>query len=225
MTYLDYIPDCYDRIKVVEDSYAFLDADFEPRANVILYPRRIVGAFDRLAEYMADYFELDENEIFIKYSERSQIEDFKDTLTDIDLITATEKILRDMEFLYSAKIKTHMRLLTTYTTHAATYRFHVDGLDQDFDRYMTCYTAPVTQFVRNDDVVRVSGHDALCRKGAKIYEFKVGDMWKARVRNKPKNKLGTVIEKMMRTKENRAFVHRAPHSSSPRLMVVGDKSL
>lgn len=219
----NYIPECYDRIKVVEDLCVFLNEDFAPKANVVLYPRRFDLGFDALAHEMADYFELGEQEIFIKYSERDQIEDFQDTLIDTDLIDAVKVILSDMEFFYSAGIRTHMRLLRTYTEHKATYKFHVDGLEQDFDRFMTCYNGPVTQFVKNDDVIKVSGHDAICRKGAQVYQFKVGDIWKARVRNKPKGAVDNILGALLREKENRAFVHRAQPSNSPRLLVVGDK--
>jgi len=219
----NYIPECYDRIKVVGDLYAFLNEDFAPKANVVLYPRRLDLDFDALAYEMAYYFELGEQEIFLKYSEREQIEDFKETLVDEDLVDATNVILSDMDFLYSAGVKTHMRLLQTYTQHKATYGFHVDGLEQDFDRFMTCYNDPVTQFVKNDDVIKVSGHDAICRKGAEIYQFKVGDIWKARVRNKPQGKIDDLFGALFRKKENRAFVHRAQRSQNPRILVVGDK--
>lgn len=225
MTQMNYIPEGYDRIKVVGDMLSFLTTDFAPKANVVLYPRDIQGPYDRLAEKMAEHFDLGEVELFIKYSEKGQIIEFRETLDDEELIQATNVILDDMEFFYSSNVKTHMRLLTTYTEHKGTYDFHVDGLEQDFDRYMTCYNAPVTQFVRNEDVISVCGHDAKCRENAEIFQFKVGDIWKARVRNKVKNTADTFLEKLLRTKENRAFVHRAPRSSHPRLMVVGDRRL
>ena len=97
--------------------------------------------------------------------------------------------------------------------------------EQDFDRYMTCYNDPVTQYVRNDDVIRVEGHDAICRDDAEVFQFMKGDMWKARVRNKPMNLVDDFIDKLLRKKERRAFVHRAQLSDHPRLMVVGDLRL
>ncbi len=225
MTQINYIPEGYDRIKVVGDLLSFLTTDFAPKANVVLYQREIKGPFDRLADKMAKYFDLGAAEIFIKYSEKDKIEEFQATLEDEELIHASNMILNDMEFFYSARIKTHMRLLTTYTEHKGTHDFHVDGLEQDFDRYMTCYNDPVTQFVKNEDVIRVSGHDAICKKDAQIFQFNVGDIWKARVRNKIKNTADTFLEKIRSVKENRAFVHRAQRSNRPRLMVVGDKRL
>lgn len=220
----NYIPEAYDRIKVVSDPYAFLATDFAPKANVVLYPRNIEGDFDALATKMAEYFELKNEEIFIKYSEAEKIRDFQKTLneTESHLI---DKIIDDMEFLYSSRVKTHMRILTHYTEDPRTHNFHVDGACQDFDRYMTCYNNPVTQFVKNEDVMLVRGHDAHVKSDAKIYEFQPGDLWKARVRNKPKSKVRTAIDQFLRIKENRAFVHRAQFSKTPRLMVVGDQSL
>lgn len=224
MTQLNYIPEGYERIKVVDDLYSFFTTDFEPKANVVIFPRRLVGDFDVLAQKMAVFFALDEEEIFIKYSDRAVLDDFRMTLSgDKGLNAALDIIMQDMECLFSAQVKTHMRLLYNYKIHADTYQFHVDGLEQDFDRFMTCYNNPVTQFIRNQDVLKVDGHDALCRADATVYQFHVGDLWKSRVRNKPKNKVDSLIGAGLREKERRAFVHRAPPSDRPRLMVVGDR--
>ncbi len=220
----NYIPEGYDRIKLVNDPYAFLATDFAPTANVVLYQRSIEGNFDTLAQKMAAHFELENEEIFIKYSEAEKIRDFQKTLNETEA-SLVDKILADMEFLYSSRIKTHMRILTHYTEDPRTHDFHVDGASQNFDRYMTCYNNPVTQFVKNEDVMLVRGHDAYVKPDAKIYEFKPGDLWKTRVRNKPKGHIRTVIERLLRIKEKRAFVHRAQVSNFPRLIVVGDRSL
>ncbi len=225
MTANNYIPHGYDRIKIVDDLYSFLKTDFAPISNVVLFQRKLKGDFDALAVKMAEFFCLKEEEIFIKYSERDRIEEFQETLIDPALVNCVDIILKDMEFFYSARVKIHMRLLTGYIRDTRTHDFHVDGLDQDFDRYMTCYNNPVTQFIRNDDVIDVSGHDVTYRDDAKIYQFHAGDIWKSRVRNKPKSRADMVFEKIMRVKEKRAFVHRAQLSKTPRLMVVGDMRL
>lgn len=225
MTANNYIPEGYNKIKIVGDLYSFLKTDFAPAANVVLFRRHLKGDFDVLAKKMAEFFCLKEEEIFIKYSEREKIEMFKETLDDHGLVRCADIILQDMEFFYSARVKIHMRLLTGYTQDPRTHNFHVDGLDQDFDRYMTCYNDPVTQFIRNDDVIDVSGHDVNYRDGAPIYQFHAGDIWKSRVRNKPKSRADMVFEKVMKVKEKRAFVHRAQRSDTPRLMVVGDLRL
>ncbi|MGH1403539.1 MAG: hypothetical protein ACRBDL_04795 [Alphaproteobacteria bacterium] len=225
MVHVNYIPEGYDRIKVVDDLCAFLNEDFAPRANVVLYPRRLGGDFDVLAQAMAEYFDLDEQEIFIKYSERELLLEFRETLDAQNLQAGVDIILSDMEFFYSAGARTHMRLLRQYTEHKDTYAFHVDGLEQDFDRYMTCYNDPVTQFVKNDDVLKILGHDAVCRSDAEVFQFHKGDIWKARVRNKPSNSVDDFIDKVIKKKERRAFVHRAQLSDNPRLMVVGDLRL
>ncbi len=196
MTQLNYIPEGYERIKVVDDLYSFFTTDFEPKANVVILPRRLVGDFDVLAQKMAVFFALDEEEIFIKYSDRAVLDDFRATLSgDKGLNGALDIIVQDMECLFSAQVKTHMRLLCNYKIHADTYQFHVDG------------------------------HDAICRTDAEVYQFHVGDLWKSRVRNKPKNKIDTLIEAGLREKEKRAFVHRAQPSDRPRLMVVGDRRI
>jgi hypothetical protein len=227
MTQLDYIPEGYDLIKVVDDLYAFFVTDFEPKANVVLYPRILKGDFDRLAEVMCSHFDLKEGELFIKYSEREKIEAFRDTLDDFELFECVETILADMECLYSARVKTHMRLVAPngYKKHKDVHNFHVDGLNQDFDRFMSCYNSPVTQYVCNHDVLSVSGNDVEVRPDASVYQFNVGDFWKARVRNKQKNSADNFLEKVLREKEKRAFVHRAIESQNPRVMVVGDKQL
>lgn len=221
----NYIPEGYDRIKVVNDLFSFFTENFEPKANVILYPRDLNYDFDALALKMAEYFELEDEEVFIKYSESEKLKVFGETISDEKLLSALKTILNDMECLYSAKIKTHFRLLKNYKIHKDTYKFHVDGLQQDFDRYMVCYNNPVTEFVKNDDVIKVMGHDAICKKDAQIYQFKAGDLWRSRVRNKPKNKADEFFDSILREKEKRAFVHRSQYSEKPRLLVVGDKSI
>ena len=226
MTQLDYIPEGYDLIKVVDDLFSFFTTDFEPKANVVLYPRVLKGDFDKLAVEMSKYFELEEGELFIKYSEREKIEAFKETLDDFELFECIDIILADMECLYSARVKTHMRLvMNSYKEHCDVHNFHVDGLNQDFDRYMTCYNDPVTQFIRNNDVIMVSGNDVEIKPEAPVYQFQTGDFWKARVRNKQRNSADNFLEKVLREKERRAFVHRALRSQNPRVMVVGDKRL
>ena len=220
----NYIPEAYDRIKVVRDVYAFLATDFEPKANVVVYPRRIKGNFDLLAEKMADFFSLEDEEIFIKYSDADKIRDFQKTVLNQPLSKLVDLVLADMEFLYSSRVKTHMRLLTHYTEDPRVHRFHIDGELQDFDRYMTCYNRPVTQYVKNEDVLLMNGHHAHVKPNATVYEFKPGDLWKARVRNKPKGLVRKVKNAVMDEKK-RGFVHRAQASQKPRLMVVGDKSL
>ncbi|MGH1375700.1 MAG: hypothetical protein ACRBCK_05050 [Alphaproteobacteria bacterium] len=221
----NYIAEGYERIKLVDNIYALLTSDFEPKANVVLYPRALSGDFDALAVKMAEYFDLGDQEIFIKYSENSKLKEFRDALVEDDLRNAVDVILNDMEFLYASRARVHMRLLTKYTQHSDTYKFHVDGVDQNFDRFMTCYNNPVTEFVKNDDVLRVFGHDAWCKEGAKTYNFAPGDIWKARIRNKPKGLIDTLIDKITREKERRSFVHRAQASDNPRLVVVADLRL
>ena len=226
MTQLNYIPEGYDLIKVVDDLYSFFTTDFEPKANVVLYPRVLEGNFDLVAAKMAAFFELEEGELFIKYSEREKIEDFQKTPDDFELVEAVGVILSDMECLYSARIKTHMRLVVNqYKEHCNVHHFHVDGLNQDFDRFMTCYNDPVTQFIRNSDVLMVSGNDVDIKPDAPVFQFQTGDLWKARVRNKQRNSADNFLAKVLREKERRAFVHRALQSNHPRVMVVGDKQL
>lgn len=225
MTLHTYIPEGYERIKVVDDAYAFLTTDFAPHANVVLYPRTLRHDYHALAEQMARYFDLGEEELFIKYSERHSLEEFRGTLECAEMRAALDHILWDMEFLHTAEIRTHLRLLTRYKIHADTYKFHVDGLEQDFDRYMSCYTPPVTQFIRNEDVIKVSGHDAIYREGAPVYQFGVGDIWKSRVRNKPRGLCASALDDILKRKERRAFVHRAQISEKPRLILVGDRRL
>ena len=225
MTVKNYIPEDYDRIKVVPDICALLTEDFEPKANVILMPRRLPGDFDALAQVMAVSFGLAEDEIFIKYKDREKLEAFGETLKDEELQRGLAMILADMEFFKTAGARTHMRLLRGYSDKSGTHDFHVDGLNQDFDRLMTCYNAPVTQFVRNDDVVSVDGHKAVIRDDAPVYEFRPGDIWKQRVRNKKPETMAERLKAMAENKVKRAFVHRAQKCSHPRLMTVGDMTV
>lgn len=222
MTESNYIPEGYDRLKVVDDLYMFLHDDFSPRANVVLYPRRIQGDFDTLADLMAQHFKLDQDEIFIKYSEVDKLDEFKSTLEDNSLINCIDLILNDMEFFYHSGARPHFRILKTYRADKTTHDFHVDGLMRDFDRIMTCYNDPVTQFIKNSDVLWVGGHKVHYKPNAKIYEFKVGDIWKSRVRNKPRGFLRDLLRKFSGEDRLRGFVHRAQKSDRPRIMTVAD---
>lgn len=222
MTEKNYIPEAYDRIKVVDDIYSFLHEDFEPKANLVLYPRRIQGDFDALAQHMAHHFALEEEEIFIKYKDRSKIDDFRKTLGDQKLARCVGLILDDMEFFHHYGARPHFRILKTYKADATTHDFHVDGLLRNFDRIMTCYNEPVTQFIRNHDVLSVSGHKVKHKPDAPIFEFKVGDIWKSRVRNKPRGIFKDIIRRFSSEDRARAFVHRAQKSVHPRIMMVAD---
>lgn len=222
MTEKHYIPEDYDRIKIVRDLYSFLHDDFSPRANVILYQRPLAGDFDTLAQKMAQYFNLGEKEIFIKYSEIDQIEAFRETLDDEHLSECVDYILKDMEFFFHSGARPHFRILKTYQMDETTHEFHVDGLMRDFDRIMTCYNNPVTQFIKNSDVVSVSGHKVRYKPDAKIYEFQVGDIWKSRVRNKPRGFIRDLYRRFSSEDRLRAFVHRAQKSAHPRIMTVAD---
>jgi hypothetical protein len=225
MTEKNYIPEDYDRIKVVPDICSLLTEDFEPKANIILYPRRLQGDFDRLAFVMGAYFNLGKDEIFIKYKERDKIIEFGNKLEQEDLQNTLEIILTDMEFFHSAGARTNLRLLRNYSEQSGTHDFHVDGNNQDFDRLMVCYNNPVTQYVKNDDVISVEGHKAIVRKGAPIYAFRPGDVWRQRVRNKKPEGFFDMLKGAVENKAKRAFVHRAQKSDRPRLMLVGDMSV
>ena len=225
MIQTNYIPVDYNGIKVVGDLCALLAEDFGSNANVILCPRRLNGDFDALAQKMAEHFDLQEEEIFIKFTDIQKLEDFRETLKADELLAALDVVLTDMEFFHHSGARPHIRVLKNYTEDKTTHDFHVDGIKQNFDRYMTCYNTPVTQFVRNCDVVGVDGHKAFTRDGAPVYEFRVGDVWKQRVRNKTVSGLGKFVKNVMQVDRRRAFVHRAQKSTKPRLMLVGDKRL
>lgn len=225
MAQKNYIPADYEGIKVVGDLCALLQTDFGHFANVILYPRRLKGDFEGLADVMAEHFQLTDSEIFIKYADRQKLIDFRETLSDKKLLAALDVVLTDMEFFHHSGARPHIRILKTYTEDETTHEFHVDGVMQDFDRFMTCYNDPVTEFMRNDDVLKVEGHKVICKPDAPIYAFRPGDIWRQRVRNKNVSALGKWLKKLLQTDRRRAFVHRALRSDRPRLMLVGDLRL
>lgn len=221
----NYIPAGYEGIKVVGDLCALLQTDFGPFANVILYPRRLRGDFDALADRMAAHFGLEQEEIFIKYADKRKLEEFRDDLDEGPVRAALEIVLTDMEFFHHSGARPHVRILKTYTEDATTHDFHVDGMMQNFDRFMTCYNNPVTEYVRNDDVLRVQGHKAICKEGAPVFAFRPGDIWKQRVRNKTGGIFAKLIRRVLQSDRRRAFVHRAAKSERPRLILVGDRRL
>lgn len=218
----NYIPADYEGLKVVDNLCSLLETEFGSFANVILYPRRFNLDFDRLANLLASYFDLQKEEIFIKFSQKQKLERFMQTLEDPEMVRCMKIILTDMDFFHNAGARPHFRILRTYASDEKTHDFHVDGLNQNFDRFMTCYNEPVTQFVKNSDVLKIQGHKAFCKDEAVVYQFRAGDIWKQRVRNKTLNPFYRFIKKLFQIERRRAFVHRAQRSENPRIMLVGD---
>lgn len=225
MTQNNYIPADYDRIKVVPDIYSLLNEDFGAKANLILHPRRLAGDFDALALVMAAFFNLGRHEIFIKYKDRDRLLEFGETLENPAFIAPLEIILDDMEFFHAAAGRVTFRLVRKYQSLDGVHDFHIDGLNQDFDRIMCCYNDPVTEYVRNDDVLSIEGQTATVREGAPVFRFRPGDLARQRIRNKKTPGVLGLLRGITDNKVQRAFVHRAQKSNHPRLMLVVDLSV
>ncbi len=225
----EYLPENYDRIKVVETPIALLSEKFGWRANVVMCPRQLAGDFDGLARDMEQHFQTGGLQKKFKPEDREALRAFRAALADPEKVRALDAVLADMEFMIKSGAQTHLRLLKGYSELSGTHNFHIDGnvggKGQDIDRYIACYNDPVTGFVRNDDVIRINGDQAECKPDAKVYSFRPGDMWKQRVRNGDDNILIEIFRELTNDKKTRGFVHRAEESDHARLMLVGDHVL
>lgn len=226
---IDYLPENYDRIKLVDSPKALLSEKFGWRANVVICPRTLSGNFDELANRMEKFFQTGGMQKKFKPDDIPVLKHFRRTLEDPQLQEALDNIMADMAFMEKSGAKTHLRLLKGYSAISGTHNFHIDGYvgskGQDIDRYISCYNTPVTEFVRNDDVIRISGDQAECKPDTKVYSFHPGDMWKQRVRNGGDNILVDIFRSITDDKRSRGFVHRAASCDHARLMLVADHVL
>ena len=206
----DYIPQDYDRIEVVESLSDVFKTALDNNHDAVMTPRRLQGDFNRLVDLLLE----NKQDILVSYTRQQFAEATLYTHSDDQLDTAIGHIMRDMIDMESQGYKPRLRVLRNYDPASPVTYFHNDpspGYDHA-ERVLCCYTGPVTEWVRAQDVQKVE-YNGVCvtREDAQVFEFKNGDVWKQGFWNE--------------RKPHPCFAHRAPSNpqKAPRLLLVGTK--
>jgi hypothetical protein len=177
-----YIPANYKRIQVVGSLTELFNASFGGPAeiNCILYPRRLSGDFNALAAELAGIRSRHIEDILSEYSE------------DINsgLAKAAGTILEDMRAIRSEleKAETYSGLDLRIERRGNPYpgespwALHKDGAhNASLGRILCCYTDPVTEWARNEDVQTWKVGLYKLKPEGKINRFRPGDIWRLSV--------------------------------------------
>jgi hypothetical protein len=143
-----YIPEDYDRIKVV-DSLAAIAEPFEGPVNCNLFPRRLTENFNALA---ATFLPVQEKRPYFPGFEGAR--DFEEYLrsTQGEARVAGERILQDMQDISALFGDAFLRVVNPVFPYMFPDPcFHGDTVKK---RVLCCYVNPVTRWVRNDQATR-----------------------------------------------------------------------
>jgi hypothetical protein len=178
--------------------------------NVILWRRgELSGDFNGLARYM----EANPSEPEIAVATPLYLPDYikdKEGLSE-DILKASRQVIADLKMFKEDapyKMSPDLRLITKENDDRSTDEFHLDGGKW---RLMCCYNEPVTEWVRNEDVIGYEELNIQIRPGTEIFTFMPGDVWMHACQDTGKQDL---------------FIHRG-HTPElgepPRLLTVVDK--
>ncbi len=206
---LDYLPADYYGIKVVDSLSALFNTPFGD-ANAILYPRTLSGDFNRVAQHLAEvrasgYYD--------------RLEKIADKEGRSAIGRAARTILQDIEavsaWLRAECLPPDIRLRDNRNWNGSgVERFHVDSAaSQQLGRILCCYTAPTTQWIKNEDAIQTSGSTFRKARGAPVYSFRPGDIF--RIKSLPRN--SGLSEVSVSSFREDFFVHRAPSSTAQEL--------
>jgi hypothetical protein len=206
----DYIPNDYTGIKVVGSLSEVFNTPFGP-ANAVVFPRKLTADFNALARGLKEQLHITNKgrqQHTLSYHELAVRAQSMNAAAQ----EAVAVVLADMKEMESLGLKAKLRVVSPagYKFRIA-HHFHEDiEKPTALGRILCCYNDPVTDWLRNEDAVRVSGQRYEARDSALIQSFRTGDIWK----QMPRNSLGIP-----------PFIHRAgydPHSDMPRLVLAAD---
>jgi hypothetical protein len=202
-----------------------MSAQFTDAANVILFPRTLSMDFNRLAQAMAERFDLGaqgpvcfHDDPRRRYHPFAQLEELVDQNGDPQLRVCLDVIQGDVRFAREEGLDVTLKLVTSYRRSAGVSAndFHVDGQGSNTQpsRFLVCYNEPGTEGVHRDDVLDASAQTlaATIKEDARRFQFRSGNMWRHMVyddRNMhmASGKIGP-------------FVHRGIPSEHPRLLLT-----
>lgn len=205
----DYLPDDYYGIKVVDSLSALFNTPFGD-ANAILYPRTLRGDFNRVAQHLAGERAFGYHDCLEKIAD-------KEGNNAIGLAART--ILQDIEAvsarLSAESLPPDIRLRDNRNWNGrGVEKFHVDSAaSRELGRILCCYTAPTTQWIKNEDAIQSGASTFNKARGAPIYSFRPGDIF--RIKSLPRNK-GESEVSVSAFRED-FFIHRAPSSMQQEL--------
>lgn len=203
----DYIPADYNRIKIVGSLTELFNTPFGD-ANCILFPRTLTGDFNALSREIAKTG-------LSKFLKRANA-------MPPELAAEEAQVKNDMQALkgafnrlvFGSKVQLRLEKKYKLDREHSVLNFHIDGTSKPkMGRILCNYTAPVTEWIRNEDAVegKVRGYFE-AREGAPVYSFGVGDIWRQSCRSRAMD----------------GFIHRAPESvkdikrsDPPRLILIG----
>lgn len=215
MKNLDYLPQNYDSIKVVDSWDALLSEPFDD-ASCILFPRTLSGDFNALARAISM-----QRKGYRKDIPQNLETEHRFLMEDIERVRAHLTAIGVSAFEPSLRIEHRAR----WSSFSSVDTWHVDGCkNPEFGRLLCNYNAPTTQWLRQQDVT----YDSLSMRAnerfnkkmfAKTYSFEPGDVWRQRSASSP------VSEHMQ--DRDKLFVHRRPpgvklrhRNDPPRMLMV-----
>ncbi len=212
----DYIPAGYKRIKVVGSLTDMFNTPFggTDEVNCILHPRRLSEDFNALVSGLETILShVDQRDAqkpllaLRKIAQGYESESY-----------AARLILEDLRLMEETGAGTYFRVVRPDDRNYDGQRiFHEDHLGQEESvvrrgLLISCYTEPVTEWLRNEDAFRVNEIFHQPYPGAEILRFAPGDIW----RHAGSFEAGISVAQPL--------IHRAPdqhEGEPPRLLLVG----
>lgn len=218
MERLDYIPADYKRIKIVGSLSELFNEQFggSDGVNCILYPRKLMEDFNALARYLQTEIPALEDDKLLDGLAKA-------AASGIDGIAeAAKAVFQDIELATAGGATPYFRAVLpgdkSYELQTYLHEDHI-GTDEKTVRrgvILTCYTTPVTEYMRQEDVGKKLGDMFyLIKPYTKAFRFGVGDIW----RHAGSYEEGiSVVPPFVHAAPWRPF---APEGAPPRLLMVG----
>lgn len=222
---LSYLPEGCENIRIVSGFEDLMTAEFDGRVNCILWPRRLSGDFNALADVFWNGMNVSEIEEIYKDTIRVYLEpvhileSFKAAVANEqytaqqaeEILQALIHLQNDADFLAQYGMDHVTRALKSYPVRGHdsgdVNAFHADRMGWDFGRVVICYNDPATEFLRNEDVdYDPQTYAVNVKENAQVYRFHSGD----------------VVRMSSRARVN-PLIHRGTMSTSPRLLTIGHK--
>lgn len=209
-----YVDLSHPQITVVDSIEKLLREEFTEVSNVILYRRQkpLVGDFSALARAILSYQQTDYVEHIEELEAKAWSLRYLKTFNNAAILTAKDQILNDIESIAEKKPdgllkQFDLRTINKYRFSEDIENFHSDSLSASpFGRLCISYNSS-TQGVYDEDVEEYMPQGAVIKQGAKVFQFKAGDMWR---------------HAGLETSGAKPFIHRAPPLEKDRMLLVMD---
>ncbi|HEY8191918.1 MAG TPA: hypothetical protein VIG74_05790 [Alphaproteobacteria bacterium] len=205
----------YPRIKIVDNLDDFIITPFEEPVNAVVWPRRLRGDFNALADRVPVEKPANGNAVY-----HFNVQGVEAMASSMQADEAFAQIQSDMKmFAAHAGLNPLLRVVQEYSLDYF-YNFHADIQPPDgFGRVFCCYNGETTEYVRNEDAHFLGEfqnekderdlpyplYEAI--PGAKTYRLQLGDLWR----------FASQHDKVP------PFIHRAVRGEQQRLMLFCHK--